>query len=339
MVDPQLRDGLGAWWEYLRGRPVSGRQQPLEESIRPAPAINLPAISKLGTRTWVVVGGGRAADVVRQWDQLHALTPAAAHRLAIDTMRKTAGLVQELTAWPLWRPLNFMELTTAPGGSQPDHSLGATHPVHSLGATHPAHPLGATHPVHPLGATHPAHSLGATHPTHPLGATHDSAAFPTGEVRPTPLSFSLSFPAIVDLSEVLQQTDHLPASWDVTSDSIALWLAHVRGASNLTLLKAVSPLEKTSNLDKLLALGWVDPFFPRLLYCPLERQPGSSGCAPAPTLPGGESLEVESGGQTSNPGGLAVPRNAATTGPEVSVDIAHYYERPFRLTHVSVPHR
>lgn len=301
LVDPQLRDGLGAWWEYLRGRPVSGRQQPLEESIRPAPAINLPAISKLGTRTWVVVGGGRAADVVRQWDQLHALTPAAAHRLAIDTMRQTAGLVQELTAWPLWRPLNFMELTTAPGGSQPDHPLGATHPVH------------------------------------PLGATHDSAAFPTGEVRPTPLSFSLSFPTIVDLSEVLQQTDHLPASWDVTSDSIALWLAHVRGASNLTLLKAVSPLEKTSNLDKLLALGWVDPFFPRLLHCPLERQPGASGCGPAPTLPDGESLQVESGGQTGNSVGLAVPRNAATMGPEVSVDIAHYYDRPFRLTHVQCP--
>lgn len=299
--DPHLREGLSAWWEYLRGRPVLGRQQPFEESMRPATALNLSAISNLGTRTWVVVGGGRAADVVRQWDQLHALSPAAAHRLAIETMRQTAGLIQELTAWPLWRPLNFSDLTTTPGGSQPDHPLGATHPADSL------------------------------------RATHDSAAFPSDEVPATPQSLPLSFPTIVDLSEVLQQTDHLPASWDVTSDSISLWLAHVRGASNLTLLKAVSPLEKTSNLDKLLALGWVDPFFPRLLHCPLECQPWSSGCGPAPTLPGGESLPVESGGQKGNPGGLAVPNNAETTGPGVSVDIAHYYVRPFRLTHVQFP--
>lgn len=40
----------------------------------------------------------------------------------------------------------------------------------------------------------------------------------------------------------LRQTDVLPRSWDVTSDSIALWLADLAGAGQLVLLKSVDGL-------------------------------------------------------------------------------------------------
>lgn len=42
--------------------------------------------------------------------------------------------------------------------------------------------------------------------------------------------------------DLLRQTDVLPRSWDVTSDSIAVWLADLVGARQLILLKSVDGL-------------------------------------------------------------------------------------------------
>ncbi|MGC8523799.1 MAG: hypothetical protein ACP5M5_05890 [Acidibrevibacterium sp.] len=54
----------------------------------------------------------------------------------------------------------------------------------------------------------------------------------------------------------------LPASWDVTSDSIALWFAR-RLAAPLLLIKSVSAAPG-ANLAALAALGVIDRFFPSL---------------------------------------------------------------------------
>ncbi len=51
-----------------------------------------------GLRPLVVVGGGAAADLVREWDQLHGLGEERAHWLALDTLVLTARLVESL--WP-----------------------------------------------------------------------------------------------------------------------------------------------------------------------------------------------------------------------------------------------
>lgn len=47
-------------------------------------------------RVVLLGGGGRAADVVRSWDETHQLSPDAAHWLAIESMGLTARLLTKL---------------------------------------------------------------------------------------------------------------------------------------------------------------------------------------------------------------------------------------------------
>ncbi|MBL8892661.1 MAG: hypothetical protein JNL67_21975 [Planctomycetaceae bacterium] len=75
---------------------------------------------------------------------------------------------------------------------------------------------------------------------------------------------SSEHPLVVDLSHAAAADPTLPESWDVTSDSLALWLAQLVGASSLVLLKAVSPLETPVKLGKICGLGWVDAYFSRM---------------------------------------------------------------------------
>ncbi len=77
---------------------------------------------------------------------------------------------------------------------------------------------------------------------------------------------------------LLFQTDVLPRSWDVTSDSIAAWVAGLAGARQLILLKSVDGLfadnscsrakvellEKTS-LNQLIRCSGVDRYFASIL--------------------------------------------------------------------------
>jgi len=59
------------------------------------------------------------------------------------------------------------------------------------------------------------------------------------------------------------KADDLPASWDVTADSLAAWLAARLNATQVVFVKQIAP--RTSSLNTLIAEGILDRFLPRLL--------------------------------------------------------------------------
>lgn len=61
------------------------------------------------------------------------------------------------------------------------------------------------------------------------------------------------------------QSDAIPASWDVTSDSLAVWLAERLGLNRLLLVKYGAAHEWPVSASDLAARGMVDAAFPRFL--------------------------------------------------------------------------
>ena len=55
----------------------------------------------------------------------------------------------------------------------------------------------------------------------------------------------------------------IPCNWQVTSDSLALWLADRIGAEALILVKSVA--NSTADVVRLAATGYLDAYFPRML--------------------------------------------------------------------------
>lgn len=58
--------------------------------------------------------------------------------------------------------------------------------------------------------------------------------------------------------------ESLDASWDVTSDSLSLWLAKRLSAHRLLLVKSVEPPEGEAGVEELVAAGLLDAAFPRM---------------------------------------------------------------------------
>jgi aspartokinase-like uncharacterized kinase len=62
----------------------------------------------------------------------------------------------------------------------------------------------------------------------------------------------------------------IPASWDITSDSLAAWLAGKLGAWALLLIKQTNAFSDTDDLDGLMANGLVDAAFGTMLPVGVE---------------------------------------------------------------------
>ena len=65
--------------------------------------------------------------------------------------------------------------------------------------------------------------------------------------------------------EPMAQVAHLPESWDLTSDSLAAWLAGALRAGDLLLVKHGRFADGSVDADDLVNRGVVDPLFPRFL--------------------------------------------------------------------------
>jgi aspartokinase-like uncharacterized kinase len=66
-------------------------------------------------------------------------------------------------------------------------------------------------------------------------------------------------------SKMSLRAKDVPWSWDVTSDSLAAWLAGVLGATLLLLVKPIDTPQGSVRAADLAARGIVDPVFPRFL--------------------------------------------------------------------------
>jgi 5-(aminomethyl)-3-furanmethanol phosphate kinase len=64
---------------------------------------------------------------------------------------------------------------------------------------------------------------------------------------------------------MLREANDVPWSWDVTSDSLAAWLAGRIGANRVLLVKQREPLPGRLRAADLVADGIIDPAFPRFL--------------------------------------------------------------------------
>lgn len=59
---------------------------------------------------------------------------------------------------------------------------------------------------------------------------------------------------------VMREEESIPHSWDVTSDSLALWLAKKLSAEHLVLVKSTPPL-RTASLQQMVDQGVIDTAF------------------------------------------------------------------------------
>jgi aspartokinase-like uncharacterized kinase len=134
----------------------------------------------------LVVGGGAAADWVREMDRAHGLGDSAAHRLAIEAMCLNTQFAAQL--WPEARWCEDL--------SQLDRSAG--------------------------------------------------------------LSLLMPWPALED-EQQRQFREPLPHAWDVTSDSIAAWVASAINADQLVLLKSALP--PNAEMKMAIDAGYVDRHF------------------------------------------------------------------------------
>ncbi|MCH7987929.1 MAG: hypothetical protein IID46_02125 [Planctomycetes bacterium] len=147
------------------------------------------------SRPLLVLGGGRAADVVREWDRIHHLDEESSHWLALDAMRLNESFLQNI--------LPNSRIVTTRQEAQ---------------------------------------------------ATWDASGIPI-------LSSGEFLRAEESTSRFL-----LPHTWDVTSDSIAAWIALQWPADGLVLLKSASPPDNFASFVEGVSIetNSVDPYFFRL---------------------------------------------------------------------------
>jgi len=99
---------------------------------------------------------------------------------------------------------------------------------------------------------------------------------------------------------MLREADDVPWSWDVTSDSLAAWLAGRIGAKRVLLVKQIEPPPGRLRAAALVADGIIDPAFPRFLR--------ASGAQAFIAGPAGHAMAA------------TAMRNGATVGAAIELD-------------------
>ena len=75
------------------------------------------------------------------------------------------------------------------------------------------------------------------------------------------LAWQKSIAAIWEPYEMLREECDLDRSWDITSDSLSVWLARKLELKNLLLVKSSKDVLKEKNIDRLSKKNCIDPYF------------------------------------------------------------------------------
>ncbi len=67
-------------------------------------------------------------------------------------------------------------------------------------------------------------------------------------------------------SKMVCADDEIPCHWDVTSDSLAAWLAHKINATHLILVKSTQPEGTVVSSQKMVESGMVDAYLPKFIH-------------------------------------------------------------------------
>lgn len=176
------------------------------------PATLFSTLLELGVchRLAIVPGGGAFADAVRTAARQHGLGPTTAHWMAVLAMDQSAHLVAEGLTTSSQRPRLFHDDGRDRGPERSRRSTNARLP--------------------PLEPRRWSQHEGPTSATLVMSVKEVAAALDLGRI-----------PVIAPFAW-LHAADSLPHSWDVTSDSIAAWVAGQLGARRLVLLKSIEGL-------------------------------------------------------------------------------------------------
>ena len=156
------------------------------------------------SRPLILVGGGCAADLVRQWDKVFHLHDSVAHDLAIQAMSLNSKLFAELHArFELADCLKFASV-------EAQSSVGER----------------------------PGGGVGSRENSYERAGRAGGHVFSAGKVVSSRITIIEPVALLQQLEQTVSESDRLVRSWRVTSDSIAAWLAMRLGAQRLVLLKS-----------------------------------------------------------------------------------------------------
>ena len=92
-------------------------------------------------------------------------------------------------------------------------------------------------------------------------------------------------------TRMVRDAQDIAWSWDVTSDSLAAWLAGRIGAERVLLVKHVEPPARPLRAADLVADGIIDPAFPRFL-----RASGARAAIAGPAGHAAAAIALRNGG-------------------------------------------
>ena len=172
-----------------------------------------------------IIGGGLLADAIRQWDHLHQLGERPCHEFCLQLMSTTARIGQQLLAAALSVP------------QEPPHHQEPLHPREFPQAV--AIPQAEAIPR--------------------LASWHSLRSW-LGEPKPNTRMAVFDVGRVLLEDPVAEQAADLAATWHLTSDSLAAWVATRIEATELTLLKSCSPPDPPTRAAAVRA-GIVDESF------------------------------------------------------------------------------